>query len=144
MVNLIWKVTSPSILTPNIRQIWSKTKLLRLLFSSRLLNNYRAIDYLLPIDLGGYFYKYNWYRVRSRAFPCASTWTKASSGKSAASPQQRSPLFYVYLWGISTRYYNLKSSYWRGRIQPPYWKSHYHIRVDSGPHHFQWSIAGRY
>ena len=81
-----------------------------MILSRRLLKNDSVIDALSPIDIGEYIYESKLFRFRASAFPRASHRTNALSIYSAPSPQRRFPLFYVYSWVISTRYYNWKYS----------------------------------
>ena len=71
-----------------------------MILSHCLLKNHSAIDALFPINLGGYFYEYKWYKVSSSAFPRASHQKNMSTGKIAVSPRQRFLLLYVYPWVI--------------------------------------------
>ena len=128
-------------LKPNIRWSWSKTMPVRLILSHHLLNDDSVIDALLPIDIREYIYESKWFIFRASVFPHTSHWTNALYGKSALSPPWIFPLFYVNSWGISTRYYNWKSSYWGGIIQPPYRKIHEHLWVDSIQQRDWWSIS---
>ena len=129
-------------LKPNIRWSWSKTMPVRLILSHHLLNDDSVIDDLLPIDIREYIYESKWFIFRASVFPHTSHWTNVLSGKSVLSPPLTFPLFYVNSWGISTRYYNWKSSYWGWWIHPLYLESHNHLWLDSSRQNSFWSIVG--